>query len=258
MDESADETQKVGAIALAVSLVAAKKEKTEGRLSVSRVSVGGSGEQGRRVTVDDTVDLVKIVLVGDSGTGKSCLMLRFVKDEFVTSTRATIGMDFATRQISVDVMQASEQSVVQRLTMQVWDTAGQEQFHSLTSTYYRRAGGVMVVYDANRRTTFESVAYWLKDVDGNSEGLGVVKMLVAAKAEGDTEVPSAEGAALAAEHGCLFMETSSRDNRGVMKAFQRLGARVLETQEAAEAVREEEKRSITLAQKGGAKKGKCC
>lgn len=237
-------------------MLAAKKEKTEGRLSVSRVSVGGSGEQGRRVTVDDTVDLVKIVLVGDSGTGKSCLMLRFVKDEFVTSTRATIGMDFATRQISVDVMQASEQSVVQRLTMQVWDTAGQEQFHSLTSTYYRKAGGVMVVYDANRRDTFESVGRWLKDVDDNSEG--VVKMIIAAKAEGDTEVPSAEGAAFAAEHGCLFMETSSRDNKGVMKAFQKLGARVLETQEAAEAVKEEEKRSITLEQKSGSKKGKCC
>ena len=137
------------------------------------------------------------------------------------------------------------------------DTAGQEQFHSLTSTYYRKAGGVMIVYDANRRSTFESVPRWLKDVDENSEG--VVKMVVAAKSEGATEVSAQEGAALAAANGCLFVETSSKDNKGVMVAFQKLGARVLESQETAEAAKEEQKDLVNLEQKSSAvKKGGFC
>ena len=113
---------------------------------------------------------IKILMIGDSGVGKTCLMLRFVKDEFVTSTRATVGMDFCTRQLSVDTLSASENSVVQRLTVQVWDTAGQEQFHSLTATYYRKAGGVMIVYDAQNRTSFNSLPRWLQQVDENAEG----------------------------------------------------------------------------------------
>ena len=98
---------------LAVPRQVAREERSNGRLSEARVS------HERRLSVADTHDLVKIVLVGDSGTGKSCLMVRFVKGEFVTSTRATIGMDFATRQIPVSVMHASEQSVVSALTVQV-------------------------------------------------------------------------------------------------------------------------------------------
>ena len=137
------------------------------------------------------------------------------------------------------------------------DTAGQEQFHALTSTYYRKAGGVMVVYDANKRRSFESVPRWLKDVDENSEG--VVKMLVAAKSEGATEVSSQEGAAFAAANGCLFAQTSSKDNKGVMDAFQKLGARVLEAQETAEAAKESQKDLVNLEQKRSAKKkGGCC
>ena len=133
---------------------------------------------GARMSMDDTLDMIKLVIVGDSGVGKTCLMLRFVKDELVSSTRATIGMDFCTRQLSVDVLQASETSVVQRLTVQVWDTAGQEQFHSLTATYYRKAGGVMIVYDSQKRATFEGLNKWINQVEEHAEG---VEMIVAAK-----------------------------------------------------------------------------
>ena len=93
-------------------------------------------------------------------------------------------MDFCTRQLNVDLLAASETSVVQRLTVQVWDTAGQEQFHSLTATYYRKAGGVMIVYDAQKRESFEHLAGWLEQVNEHvDESDGVVKMVVAAKTE---------------------------------------------------------------------------
>jgi len=205
-----DDSEMVGAIVSAATLRVANKEHQSGRRSMSSVS-------GGRVSVDDTLDMIKLVIVGDSGVGKTCLMLRFIKDEFVTSTRATIGMDFCTRQLAVDVLSASENSIVQRLTVQVWDTAGQEQFHSLTATYYRKAGGVMVVYDAQKRQSFESLPKWLQQVDDNAEG--ITKMIVAAKQESGAEVSEQEGRTFAAEHDCLFFTTSSMLGSGVLPAF---------------------------------------
>jgi small GTP-binding protein len=173
------------------------------------------------------------------------------------STRATIGMDFCARQLNVDVLSASENSVVQRLTVQVWDTAGQEQYHSITATYYRKAGGVMIVYDAQVRSTFDSLKRWIEQVDENAEG--VVKMVVAAKCEGDMAVSEAEGRAFAEQHGCLFAAVSSKLGEGVLPAFKSLSSHVLAAQES----RDVEREGIWLnarpdANAGGAAKGGCC
>ena len=100
----------VGALVQAATLRVVVREQNSGRRS--RTSSG-------RISEDDTLDLIKVVIVGDSNVGKSCLMRRFTDDQFVSSTRATIGMDFATRVLSVDALQAGESSVVQHLTVQV-------------------------------------------------------------------------------------------------------------------------------------------
>lgn len=277
-----------------------------------RVSMGRPSMSGARVSMDDTLDMIKLVIVGDSGVGKTCLMLRFIKDEFVTSTRATIGMEcapplhapgaraqsphprmarprlchvharqhgrkrsdshvavrlrlahgappprrsFCTRQLSVDLLHASETSVVQRLTVQVWDTAGQEQFHSLTATYYRKAGGVMIVYDANIRSSFESLTKWVDQVEQHAED--VVKMVVAAKSEGDIAVTEEEGRAFAHKHGCLFATTSSMLGEGVLPAFKLLSSHVLAQQERKEEEREGLLLSVPTSSARPAKKG-CC
>jgi len=243
----ADDSDKMMAVISAVTLKAVQRENKTGRRSVS---VAG------RVTIDETLDLIKIVLVGDSGVGKTCVMIRFMKDEFQSSTRATIGMDFGTRQLSVDVLQASESSVVQRLTVQVWDTAGQEQFQSLTSTYYRKAGGVMIMYDAANRKSFESLPRWIEDVDTHSEG--VVKMIVATKAEGATAVSAEEGAAFAKANGCLFAATSAKAGTGIQKAFSGLAQAVLASQESKEREQDDLKMSIDLDQAASKAKGGCC
>ena len=247
-----EEVDMVNALVEAATLRVVQREAVSGRRSQSSVSQA-------RVSMDDTLDMIKLVIVGDSGVGKTCLMVRFVKDEFVSSTRATIGMDFCTRQLAVDVLQAeSENSIVQRLTVQVWDTAGQEQFHSLTATYYRKAGGVMIVYDAQNRASFNSLPKWLQQVDENAEG--IVKMIVAAKSEGGElydEVSSDEGRAFAAENGCLFASTSAKLGDGVVPAFKALSARVL----AAEEEKEEEREGLWLnapMPSTGKKKAGCC
>lgn len=249
------EAEVVGVLVESATLRVVARENVSGRRSQSSVSAGAG-----RISMDDTLDMIKLVIVGDSGVGKTCLMLRFVKDEFASSTRATIGMDFCTRQLAVDVMQASEGSVVQRLTVQVWDTAGQEQFHSLTATYYRKAGGVLIVYDAQNRKSFESLPRWMKQVEDNAEG--IVKMVVAAKSgegggEGGADAVSAEeGRALAEEYGCLFAQTSSKLGEGVVPAFKAISAKVLADQEE----KEEERQGFWLNSpppQAKAKKG-CC
>ena len=92
-----EESEMVGALVSAATLRVVKRENQSGRRSQTSISAG-------RVSMDDTLDMIKLVVVGDSGVGKTCLMLRFIKDEFVTSTRATVGMDFCTRQLAVDVL----------------------------------------------------------------------------------------------------------------------------------------------------------
>lgn len=251
----ADDADMVGALVQAATMRIVQNEAP--RRSSAAVSRAGAG----RVSVDDTLDMIKLIIVGDSGVGKSCLMLRFVKDEYVSSTRATIGMDFCTRQLAVDVLQASENSIVQRLTVQVWDTAGQEQFHSLTATYYRKAGGVMIVYDAHSRASFDNLSHWIAQVDENAEG--IVKMIVAAKVEGMVAVSNEEGEAFAMAHDCLFASTSSKLGDGVIPAFKTLSSHVLQQQERREEAREGLWLSAAATAEAGqkqpgAKRGGCC
>jgi len=199
-----------------------------------RASFAGANH---RMSADDTLDIIKIVVVGNSGVGKTCLMLRFVKDEFVTSTRATIGMDFCTRQIAVNSLSTAETSTVQRLTCQVWDTAGQEQYQSLTATYYRKAGGVMIVYDSTSRDSFDALPKWLQQVEENADE-SIVKMIIGTKADGEVVVPEAEGKAFADKHGCLFDTTSAKTGDRVMRCFQSLSAHVLTATEAVDEKKE--------------------
>ena len=251
MSRLGGEDEMVNALVSAATLRVVRASQVSGR--------GRSqGSVSRRLSADDTLDMIKVVIVGDSGVGKTCLMLRFVKDEFVSSTRATIGMDFCTRQLAVDVLSSTAMSTVQRLTVQVWDTAGQEQFHSLTATYYRKAGGVMIVYDSTSRVSFEGLPKWLRQVNDNAED--VVKMIVATKMDegGTPAVTLEEGAEFASANGCLFASTSSKLGDGVIRAFSDLATHVLANQES----KESEKETLWLnAPRPGAatpKKGGCC
>lgn len=112
---------------------------------------------------DDDYDyLFKVVLIGDSGVGKSNLLSRFTKNEFSLESKSTIGVEFATRSIRVD------DKVVKA---QIWDTAGQERFRAVTSAYYRGAVGALIVYDITRRTTFDSISRWLDELKSKSSTL---------------------------------------------------------------------------------------
>ncbi|KAH0487368.1 MAG: hypothetical protein KVP17_001899 [Porospora cf. gigantea B] len=155
--------------------------------------------------------LFKLLVIGDSGVGKSCVLLRFADDTFMDSYISTIGVDFKIRTIKLD------DSVVK---LSIWDTAGQERFKTITSSYYRGSHGIMVVYDVTDRDSFEHVHNWMKEID-NYAASDVTKFLVGNKCDlgHQKTVSYEEGKALADEYGIKFMETSAKNNHNVDEAF---------------------------------------
>merc|ERR1719242_3009091 len=117
--------------------------------------------------------LFKLVLIGDSGVGKSCLLLRFADDAFTESYISTIGVDFRFRTVKIDK---------KTVKLQIWDTAGQERFRTITSAYYRGADGIIMVYDVTNYESFDHVEEWLSEVDRYANE-GTAKLLVGNKAD---------------------------------------------------------------------------
>lgn len=158
--------------------------------------------------------LFKVVLIGDSGVGKSCLLVRFADDTFQESFITTIGVDFRFRTLPVD-----ESSVKLQIVSAIqWDTAGQERFRTITTAYYRSADGILLVYDKNNRESFEHIDSWMEEVNRCSAE-SAVKLLVGNKADLAREVSTEEGAAKARSYGLQFIETSAKAAFQVDAAF---------------------------------------
>ncbi|OZJ06750.1 Ras-related protein Rab-11A [Bifiguratus adelaidae] len=163
---------------------------------------------------DDEYDyLFKVVLIGDSGVGKSNLLARFTRNEFNLESKSTIGVEFATRSIQVDN---------KTIKAQIWDTAGQERYRAITSAYYRGAVGALLVYDIAKHATYENVNRWLKELRDHADS-NIVIMLVGNKSDLRhlRAVPTEEAKQFAAENGLSFIETSALDSSNVELAFQR-------------------------------------
>ncbi|KAL0138202.1 ras family-domain-containing protein [Mucor lusitanicus] len=191
--------------------------------------------------------LIKLLLIGDSGVGKSCLLLRFSDDSFTPSFITTIGIDFKIRTIELDG---------KRIKLQIWDTAGQERFRTITTAYYRGAMGILLVYDVTDDKSFGSKRKKLvSNIEQHaSEGCDME----------DKRVVSAEqGQTLANELNIRFMETSAKANIGVEEAFFDLARdikkRLIDTQQAQQTrQREEVKLESPAKNNGNNSSGGCC
>uniref|UniRef100_A0A668RSD0 small monomeric GTPase n=1 Tax=Oreochromis aureus TaxID=47969 RepID=A0A668RSD0_OREAU len=164
---------------------------------------------------DDEYDfLFKVVLIGDSGVGKSNLLSRFTRNEFNLESKSTIGVEFATRSIQVDG---------KTIKAQIWDTAGQERYRAITSAYYRGAVGALLVYDIAKHLTYENVERWLKELRDHADN-NIVIMLVGNKSDLRhlRAVPTDEARAFAEKNTLSFIETSALDSTNVEEAFKNI------------------------------------
>jgi Ras-related protein Rab-1A len=162
--------------------------------------------------------LFKLLLIGDSGVGKSCLLLRFADDTYTESYISTIGVDFKIRTIELDG---------KTIKLQIWDTAGQERFRTITSSYYRGAHGIIVVYDITDQESFNNVKQWLQEIDRYACE-NVNKLLVGNKSDLTSKraVETTAAKEYADQLGIPFLETSAKSATNVEQAFLTMAAEI--------------------------------
>lgn len=163
--------------------------------------------------------LYKLLLIGDSGVGKTCLIIRFAEDNFNSTYISTIGIDFKVKTIEVEG---------KKVKLQVWDTAGQERFKTITTAYYRGAMGIILVYDITDEKSYENIQNWMKSIKENASA-GVSQMLLGNKCdiEAKRKVPKETGEKLAKDHGIRFFETSAKSSINVEESFLALARDIL-------------------------------
>eukprot|EP00929_Paragymnodinium_shiwhaense_P029902 TRINITY_DN1704_c1_g1_i2.p1 TRINITY_DN1704_c1_g1~~TRINITY_DN1704_c1_g1_i2.p1 ORF type:complete len:239 (+),score=41.18 TRINITY_DN1704_c1_g1_i2:83-718(+) len=163
--------------------------------------------------------LFKVLIIGDSGVGKTNLLLRFADDVYQHDSEATIGVDFRICSRSMNN---------KRVKLQIWDTAGQERFHTITSSYYRGSNGIMVVYDVTDRASFEHVRSWMVEI-GKYAKPGTQCLLVGSKCDlaNKRVVTFEDGEELARDLGLEFIETSALNAHNTDSAFDLMCAELL-------------------------------
>jgi len=193
--------------------------------------------------------LFKLVVLGESGVGKTSLLVRYVQNQFTIATKSTIGSDFLSKDVTIDGKPA---------TLQIWDTAGQERFQGLGTSFYRGADGVIFVFDVTRRITFEELGAWKKSflIQIGKEGAEDFPILVLAnKVDSENrQVTKSEVKDWCSKQNLPFFETSAKEGVNVEKAFEHVAKIVLEK------TKEDDIKytTVNLDDKSNNKKDGCC
>jgi Ras-related protein Rab-1A len=194
--------------------------------------------------------LFKLLLIGDSGVGKSCLLLRFADDTYTDSYISTIGVDFKIRTVDLDT---------KTIKLQIWDTAGQERFRTITSSYYRGAHGIIIVYDITDKESFDNVRQWLFEIDRYASD-SVRKLLVGNKSDlkNKRSVEYETAKAFADELNIPFLETSAKNATNVEQAFLTMAAQIKNKMQTQPAVQTKPVVSIGDTKQVKTSSGGCC
>jgi len=162
--------------------------------------------------------IFKIVIIGDSGVGKSCMLLRFADNEFTDSYISTIGVDFKIKTLNVEGT---------NVKLQIWDTAGQDRFRTITSSYYRHANGIIIAYDITDTQSFENVQKWLEEITRYATE-DVAKLIVGNKCDLESErvVKFEDGKHMANSFDIPFIETSAKSSTNVINAFMEMATTI--------------------------------
>ena len=156
--------------------------------------------------------MFKVVLVGDSFVGKTNIMSKYLKDEFHEDSKATVGVEFGSKQFTIEGHE---------IKAQIWDTAGQERYKAITSAYYKGAKGAFVVYDITRKSSFESIDKWVNDLTAAADKkITIVVIGNKSDLEDQRQIPKEKGEEKAAKLEVAFLETSAFSGENLDKAFE--------------------------------------
>ena len=166
--------------------------------------------------------LFKLLIIGESGVGKTCILLRFTDDSFTANHLTTIGIDFKIKIIDLQG---------KLIKLQIWDTAGQERFKTITKTYYKGAHGIILTYDVTDSNSFKNIRNWIKQIEANAQA-NVCKVLVGNKCDKpDRQVTEEEGKNLANDYKMAFFEASAKNNLNINEIFNFLTTEILKSNE---------------------------
>jgi small GTP-binding protein len=160
----------------------------------------------------------KLLILGESSVGKTCILLRYTDDHFNINHLATIGIDFNIKIVSLED---------KFIKLQIWDTAGQDRFKTITKTYFKGAQGILLVYDITNEDSFENIRNWVKQIEQNATK-NVCKILIGNKHDrDDRKVTYEQGEELAKEYNMHFLETSAKTNYNINEAFVNITKEIL-------------------------------
>ena len=168
----------------------------------------------------DFQNLIKLLIIGDSSVGKSNFLFQFIENKFTDTHIATIGFDFKSQKVTLP----NSKQVVK---LQIWDTAGQDRFRTITKTYYKGSHGVILVYDVCDERSFGNVKNWVNQIEQNAKS-SICKVLVGNKCDkAERVITEEQGRKLAEEYNMKFYETSAKTGQNVEETFRYLTGEIL-------------------------------
>ena len=162
----------------------------------------------------DTSKTFKILTIGESGVGKTCILRRFVENKFLKNHLATIGIDFKTKTLNINN---------QEIKLKIWDTAGEERFRNITTQYYKGADGIVLIYDVTDDASFEKIRDWMEQILSNTKREDIGLVLLGNKCDMEPRsVTEEQGIKMAEELKVSYFETSALTGQGIKEAFDEL------------------------------------
>ena len=191
----------------------------------------------------------KILTIGESGVGKTCILRRFVENKFLKNHLATIGIDFKTKTLNINDKE---------IKLKIWDTAGQERFRNITTQYYKGADGIVLVYDVTDDASYDKIRDWMDQIIHNTQKDEIGLVLLGNKCDMEPRnVTEAQGNKLAEELKISYFETSALNGQGINEAFEQLTRDIMKKKEVGKG-QEENGVDLNKTNKRPGRKSECC
>ena len=193
----------------------------------------------------------KVLTIGESGVGKTCVLRRFVENKFLKNHLATIGIDFKTKTLNINN---------QEIKLKIWDTAGQERFRNITTQYYKGADGIVLVYDVTDEASYDKIRDWMDQILSNTQQDDIGLVLLGNKCDMEPRNVTEEmGKKMAEELKINYFETSALNGQGIKEAFEYLARDIMKKRGVGDGSGDGHRMSLDMGKKQKGKKGgDCC